>query len=143
MSEEFQKHMFEQFTQEHEDGRTEYKGTGLGLAIVKRIVEKMGGEIRVNSKKDVGMEFIWTLTFATDKDFVEKVYVQEEGTDSHSDCMKRKKVLIVEDNDMNLEKKSAALTDQMPQQSRSLPCLPMRLRRMWRRQNRQGLQNIW
>ena len=72
MSEEFQKHMFEQFTQEHEDDRTEYKGTGLGLAIVKRIVEKMGGEIRVNSKKDVGTEFIWTLTFATDKDFVEK-----------------------------------------------------------------------
>lgn len=90
MSEEFQKHMFEQFTQEHEDDRTEYKGTGLGLAIVKRIVEKMGGEIRVNSKKDVGTEFIWTLTFATDKDFVEKVYVQEEGTDSHSDCMERK-----------------------------------------------------
>ena len=103
MSEEFQKHMFEQFTQEHEDGRTEYKGTGLGLAIVKRIVEKMGGEIRVNSKKDVGTEFIWTLTFATDKNFVEKVYVQEEGPDSHSDCMKRKKILIVEDNDMNLE----------------------------------------
>lgn len=103
MSEEFQKHMFEQFTQEHEDGRTEYKGTGLGLAIVKRIVEKMDGEIQVNSKKDVGTEFIWTLTFVIDKDFVEKVYVQEEGPDSHSDCMKRKKVLIVEDNDMNLE----------------------------------------
>lgn len=39
MSEEFQKQMFDPFTQEHGENRSEFKGTGLGLSIVKRIVE--------------------------------------------------------------------------------------------------------
>lgn len=115
MSEEFQKCMFEQFTQEHEDARTEYKGTGLGLAIVKQIIEKMGGNIQVKSEKDVGTEITWTLTFALDKKSAEKEYEQKENKivsaedmkvhkeEDEADCMKGRKVLVAEDNDMNLE----------------------------------------
>ena len=154
MSEEFQKRMFEQFTQEHEDARTEYKGTGLGLSIVKRIIEKMGGNIQVKSEKDVGTQITWTLTFMLDKESPEsedtgtkradKVYVENEVSEkisensecmqkenadkktensqncrienkdgsveenahkenSESDCMRGRKVLVVEDNDMNME----------------------------------------
>ena len=37
------------------------KGHGFGLSIVKRIIEKIGGEISVESKKSDGTEFIITL----------------------------------------------------------------------------------
>ncbi|MCF0242439.1 MAG: PAS domain-containing sensor histidine kinase [Treponema sp.] len=47
MSEEFQKHMFEAFTQEKNAMTPSSAGTGLGLAIVKSLVEKMGGTISV------------------------------------------------------------------------------------------------
>ena len=57
MSEDFQKQMFEPFTQEHGENRSEFKGTGLGLSIVKRIIEEMGGEIRVESELDIGTKF--------------------------------------------------------------------------------------
>ena len=38
MSEEFVKHIFEPFSQEHSGARTEYQGTGLGMSIVKELV---------------------------------------------------------------------------------------------------------
>lgn len=43
MSEEYQAHMFEPFSQEMKSARTNYQGTGLGLAIVKKLLDKMGG----------------------------------------------------------------------------------------------------
>ena len=45
ISKEFQKKMFEPFTQEHSGARSEYKGTGLGLSITKHILDRMGGTI--------------------------------------------------------------------------------------------------
>ena len=51
MSAEFQKHMFEPFTQEYENPEREKNvtGTGLGLYIVKRDVEMMGGVLEISS----------------------------------------------------------------------------------------------
>ena len=45
MTEEFQKHIFEPFAQEHTGSRTKFVGTGLGMAIARKLVEKMGGTI--------------------------------------------------------------------------------------------------
>ena len=45
MSEKFQQHMFEPFSQEENGARTNLGGTGLGLSIVKKLVEKMQGEL--------------------------------------------------------------------------------------------------
>ena len=50
MSEEFLKHIFEPFVQEHSDARTVYSGTGLGMSIVKKIIDRMNGTIVVTSK---------------------------------------------------------------------------------------------
>lgn len=65
MSEEFQKHIFEAFTRESTSTASGIQGTGLGMAITKNIVDIMGGSISVKSKKNVGSEFIVSLTLRT------------------------------------------------------------------------------
>ncbi len=52
MSEEFQKHLFEPFSQEGRTNTDHESGTGLGLAIVKQIVDLMGGTIEIHSKQN-------------------------------------------------------------------------------------------
>lgn len=99
MSEEFQKHMFEPFAQENLEGRGEFKGTGLGLSIVKRIIDAMDGEIRVESQKDVGTRFIWTLKFRIDKEYQEPE-LQETPV---SVDIQGIRILAAEDNSLNAE----------------------------------------
>lgn len=54
ISEEYQKHLFETFSQEDMGINRPYEGSGLGLALTKRYLELMKGEIKVRSKKGVG-----------------------------------------------------------------------------------------
>ena len=51
MTDEFQKHIFEPFAQEHTGSRTKFTGTGLGMPITKKLVEKMGGTVTFEVKK--------------------------------------------------------------------------------------------
>ena len=99
MSEAFQQRAFEPFAQEDADARSSYMGTGLGLAIVKELVEKMHGEIALQSEKNVGTTFTVHLTFALDKD----AQRAEENTDGAAVSIRGTKVLLVEDNDLNME----------------------------------------
>ena len=98
MSEEFQKQMFDPCTQEHGENRSGFKGAGRGLSIVKRIVEQMGGKIRVESEKDIGTKFSWELTFDIDKDFNETKTVPVKEVN-----LKGIRVLAAEDNSLNSE----------------------------------------
>ena len=66
MSEEFQRHIYEPFMQEHEALRSELKGTGLGLAIAKELVDLMGGTIAVNSTLGEGTTFVIELPLELD-----------------------------------------------------------------------------
>ena len=97
MSEEFQKHLFEPFTQENAGARTKYEGTGLGLAIVKKLVDAMDGTVTSESKKDVGTTFRVQLTFRIDR-----AYQQEELKPDET-ILQGKHVLLVEDNELNME----------------------------------------
>ena len=99
MSEEFQQHLFEPFSQEADDARTKYKGTGLGLSIVKKIVDVMGGTITFNSRKNVGTTFYVTLTFDTDTVVHEAAAAQATAERS----LTGKRILLVEDNELNME----------------------------------------
>lgn len=53
--------IFEPFVQQQGQTQKSFGGTGLGLAISQRMAEAMGGEIRINSKVNVGSEFILSL----------------------------------------------------------------------------------
>ena len=100
MSEEFQKHIFEPFTQEALDARSTYGGTGLGMSIAKSLVDKMDGTITFESKQGVGTTYVITLPFEIDRD-AEPQPGHEKSMDAST--LQGMRVLLVEDNDLNLE----------------------------------------
>ena len=107
MSEEFQKKLFDEFAQEENGARTQYKGTGLGMAISKKYVELMGGTITVDSKKGVGTTF--TVEIPMELTSAEKVEKTKQSV-QHND-LKGIKVLLAEDNDLNAELATMLLED--------------------------------
>ena len=98
MSEEFQQHIFEPFTQENPGARTKYTGSGLGLSIVRELVERMGGTIRLESQLDEGSLFIVTLSFALDTAPAEDTPAKAPAAD-----LQGMRVLVAEDNALNME----------------------------------------
>ena len=83
-------------------------GTGLGLAIVKELVEKMGGMITLKSRKDVGSIFTVQLTFKRDA----QARRGEDETAGAAVSIRGAKVLLVEDNDLNMEIAEFMLTNE-------------------------------
>jgi len=63
MAPEFAAHVFEAFEREKTSTVSGIQGTGLGMAITKSIVDMMGGEIRVETEKGKGSEFIVSVSF--------------------------------------------------------------------------------
>ena len=99
MSEEFVEHIFDEFSQEENGARTQYKGTGLGMAITKRYVDLMGGTISVESKKGKGSTFTVELPLElTDESTVQKRAYHAAQAD-----LVGIKILMAEDNDLNAE----------------------------------------
>ena len=99
MSEEFQKHMFEPFTQENRLEQKVNMGTGLGMTIVSQLVKLMGGKICFTSKVDEGTSFVITLPFQIALDRESKM--PESSVENVS--LKGKRALLVEDNELNME----------------------------------------
>ena len=107
MSEEFQKKLFDPFSQEDDaNARTQYKGTGLGMAITKKYVDMMGGSIAVESKKGVGS----TFTVEIPLELPEQVIQSEQKQHLHRD-LTGIHVLMAEDNDLNAELATIMLED--------------------------------
>ena len=99
MAEEFQKHIFEPFAQEHTGSRAKFAGTGLGMAIARKLVEKMGGTITFESEKGVGTTFVIRVPFKIDLDADKR----EESKDVSEKSIKGMHVLLAEDNELNME----------------------------------------
>ncbi|WP_288524777.1 PAS domain-containing hybrid sensor histidine kinase/response regulator [uncultured Holdemanella sp.] len=102
MSEDYLPTLFDSFSREYNTTIGKVSGTGLGMAIVKNLVDMMDGEIRVKSKLGEGTCF--TLTFEhriADEDSIE--WNQELDVLDEKSILEGKRVLLVEDNELNAE----------------------------------------
>ena len=99
MTKDFQKRLFEPFAQEHTGSRTKFSGTGLGMPITKKLIEKMGGTITFESEKEKGTTFVIRIPFKIDQDADRR---EEQETISEK-SIKDLKILLVEDNELNME----------------------------------------
>ena len=110
MSEEFQKHMFEEFAREKNSTESGIQGTGIGLALVKSLVDKMGGRIECESRLGIGTTFRIDLPFET-RD-VDAADSDDEESMPSDFTMRKKMFLLVEDNDLNREIAQEMLQDE-------------------------------
>lgn len=106
MSAEFAEHIFEPFTQEDAQSRSSYQGTGLGMSIVKNLINKMKGTIHLHTVKGEGTTFTITLPVKLDT-----VCTGEPETEEEETTIEGMKILLVEDNDLNLEVAQYILED--------------------------------
>lgn len=115
---EFLDKIFQPFEREQTMDSTGIQGTGLGLSITKNLVEMMGGEISVQSEYGKGSEFIIKITFRMEdsqtclsgNDSTEQE-VTENNIEQLSELFTGKKLLLVDDNDINREIAIAILED--------------------------------
>jgi CheY-like chemotaxis protein len=91
-------YVFERFYQIESKTSKKYYGTGLGLPIVKQLVEMQGGEIEVFSAPGEGTQFVlmlpYTIASASETEKEKEVVIDKEK-------FVQKKILIVDDNEMN------------------------------------------
>lgn len=98
MSEEFLKHLFVSFSQEDESITRKFGGTGLGMSISKQLIELMGGQIHVESKKNHGTSISFSITCPIGAwDDLPEAW----DTQADTNILKGKRLLLVEDNSIN------------------------------------------
>ncbi|WP_246474194.1 response regulator [Arenibacter arenosicollis] len=97
IAEDQQEKIWQAFTQASSSTNRLYGGTGLGLPIVKSIVETMGSTVQVESEMGVGSRFYFNLELklASNKEL-------DQITQKKVHDLKGKKVLLVEDNQINV-----------------------------------------
>jgi signal transduction histidine kinase/CheY-like chemotaxis protein len=110
MSKDFQEHMYDEFSQEHNRLSFEEEGTGLGLSIVKRIIKLIDGTISCESELNKGTTFTVTFNsrFATEEQIEE---LHKNLNISNLDKLRNKKILICEDKKINIMIESKLLND--------------------------------
>ncbi len=88
--------VFDQFRQADNSHSKEYGGTGIGLSIAKAYVQKLGGDIYINSQTDKGTTFYFTVPYKRHK-------ISENNTNSQQIIEKTHQnlILVVEDEEIN------------------------------------------
>ena len=100
IGEDFKEHIFEPFTQEHQDARTNYSGAGLGMSIVKRLVDQLEGTVAVDSRTGKGSVVQIALPLRVDRARGSR---SEEADRAERADIAGMHVLLVEDNEINCE----------------------------------------
>ncbi|WP_165200548.1 ATP-binding protein [Muriicola soli] len=98
ISEEDLLHIFDAFKRARQHTFSKYGGTGLGLSIVKQIVNRLGGDITVESKVNKGTTFHMQLEYEVGKE--EKTKMKKSSNASPAD-VEALTVLVFEDNPLN------------------------------------------
>lgn len=121
MSPEFREQVFDSFTREHTVTENGIGGTGLGMAITKNIVDMLGGTIQVESEVGRGTEFTVMLeceisgtTVKEEPDPEQRKLLKNEKQKIRAEIQRRyegKKVLLVEDNELNREIATAIMEE--------------------------------
>lgn len=98
--------IFDKFIQEDNSTTRNYGGSGLGLSIVKKLVELHKGNINVTSEKNIGSTFNIFIPFnlTHQNDFTLEV------KQSNTNFLNNKKILLVEDNEINQKLTSTILS---------------------------------
>ena len=102
MSEEFQPHIFEEFSRERSSTESRIVGTGLGMPIVKKLVDLMQGTIEVESQLGKGTKFIVTLPHRI-ADEVDMNQFENSVEEYQIENFLGKRILLAEDNALNAE----------------------------------------
>lgn len=116
MSEEFQQHMFEVFTQENRAETINTRGTGLGLSLVHKFITMMGGTIEVESKLGEGTTFVFSVPIKTVRENAKRIAAEGQPDTNTSeviskDILRDVPILLVEDNEINAELAQLMLAD--------------------------------
>ena len=98
MDESFIENLFDKFTQEYDSVTRKYGGTGLGMSICKELITLMGGTIEVKSKKGSGTTVL--LLIDLEKGSQSDLTLRDNAP-VDTTTLKDKKVLVVDDNEMN------------------------------------------
>jgi signal transduction histidine kinase/CheY-like chemotaxis protein len=93
-------HLFQEYSQVHDNSHNFQFGTGLGLSICKKLVDLHGGDIRAKSLKGQGSSFFIRIPYIIGQSQVESTPVII--ADSEMLDLKGLKVLFVDDNKLNL-----------------------------------------
>ena len=105
MSEELAEHIFEPFVRAEDLRTSKVQGTGLGLPITKNVINMMNGSIEVKSELKKGSTFFVTI-FLLLQDKAKNDKESENVSDMtkiHTGDFSGKRILLVEDNDLNRE----------------------------------------
>lgn len=95
--------IFQAFEQAQRETTRQFGGTGLGLAISSNLVSLMGGNLEVKSQEGCGSEFFFTLSFPVGLGQAEKQPRHKEEITNPNYDFSGKRLLVVEDNDLNIE----------------------------------------
>ena len=133
MSKEFAEHIFEAFVRERSSTTSGIQGTGLGMAITKALIDKMGGTIDISSTEGVGTTVTVNIRcrvsgnaggsrlfeehVTTGKEFADMSgelfnAINKAGTEIEEIDLHGRRVLIVEDNKLNIEITECILKDE-------------------------------
>ena len=107
MSKEFCEHIYEPFSQENNVVKSHYDGSGLGMSIVKELVDLQGGNISFSTERGKGTKFVLRMSFKISNE----VIVAPKVTNIEDISLKGIKILLVEDNELNMEIAQCLLED--------------------------------